>query len=694
MRGMKLTAAGLAAAALLWGLGAGVCRAQDDSGTADKTRTHTLDKVVVTARGVASTVSATPGGVGVMEAEEIAVDQPISISDELIRLPGVNVSSDAAWGSEVNIRGLSRGSLVFNLDGVRVNTATQVGAQFGTIDPNEIDRVEVLKGPISALYGSGSIGGVVNIITRKGEFTAEPTRRSYLSASYTSNPDGFKTYFNTSYNSPDFWIYGSGSWRDLDSYEAGGGDTIPNSQFRDYSGKLRAGIKWLGGVTDLQVQHMEGEDIGVPGTGVAPLPTAADVTYPSTRRTLLSLEHTIKDLTPCFRESSLQLYYQTIDRRVTVDNFPAASAVSKLTPNADHETLGGRWSNVFQMGPHQVVAGLDAWNWNITSSRAKYLANGLIVKDKPLPDADYFSGGAFAEDNWVLAPKWTLNYGGRLDYIRVENQDNHLYTQPPSPAAPNPLITPAETKDDLSWNLHAGITWDFLSEWSMTFLASSAYRAASMEERFSYIALASGATKYGNPELDPERSLFFEYGLHYNTPRLAVTASAYANFLQDMISEAMVSSSVITYENLSEALIWGGELEASWAFYPGARVYANLAYTHGENTDTDEYLPFIPPLSGLVGLSYQHRSGLWGRLELTWAAEQNDTPPLVETTDGWQSVGARLGYRFDAMQTRHEVVLGVDNVFDEDYRDYLSTSRGMELREPGLNFLALYRLWF
>ena len=66
----------------------------------------------------------------------------------------------------------------------------------------------------------------------------------------------------------------------------------------------------------------------------------------------------------------------------------------------------------------------------------------------------------------------------------------------------------------------------------------------------------------------------------------------------------------------------------------------------------------------------------------------------METTDGWQSVGARLGYRFDAMQTRHEVVLGVDNVFDEEYRDYLSTSRGMELREPGLNFLALYRLWF
>ncbi|MGD8563132.1 MAG: TonB-dependent receptor plug domain-containing protein, partial [Desulfarculaceae bacterium] len=192
MTKLKTTVFLLLGAALAMSIGAATAWADSSPQEASKKEQYsaTLDKTVITARGVESTVSQTPGGVGVLHAEEIAIDQPISISDEMARIPGVNITSDSAWGSEVNIRGLGRGSLVFNVDGARVNTATQVGAQFGTINPNEVERVEVLKGPISALYGSGSIGGVVNVITRGGEFTSEPMRRSYVTGSYTSNPDG------------------------------------------------------------------------------------------------------------------------------------------------------------------------------------------------------------------------------------------------------------------------------------------------------------------------------------------------------------------------------------------------------------------------------------------------------------------------------------------------------------------------
>jgi hemoglobin/transferrin/lactoferrin receptor protein len=379
---------------------------------------------------------------------------------------------------------------------------------------------------------------------------------------------------------------------------------------------------------------------------------------------------------------------------VRIDNFPAASAVKKITPSADHETWGGKWQSVFAYGQHKMVAGLDLWNWHLDSSRIKYLANGLTVADKPLPNADYFSGGVFAEDNWTLGKALTLNFGGRLDYISVHNDANYLYTKPPNPKAANPLITPSQTKDDMSWNLHAGLTWNFMPDWSMSLLAASAYRAASMEERFSYIVLGSGAEKRGNPDLEPERSMFFEYGLHYNGKKFGVSASAYANFLRDLISEKIISADFIQYQNVAEALIWGGEAEAYWKFVPGARLYLNLAYTRGEDTENNTDLPFIPPLNGMAGLRYDHSSGLWGRVELSWALKQDQTPAGVEETDGWQTVGLRLGYKFNVKQTTQELIVGVENVFDEDYRDYLSTSRGIELKEPGLNFLATYRLWF
>ena len=82
-------------------------------------------------------------------------------------------------------------------------------------------------------------------------------------------------------------------------------------------------------MSDIQIQLAEGKDIGIPGTGVAPMPAAADVTYPRTSRILASWDHTIRDINQYFESSALKVYYQSIDRRVRVDNFPAANAVKK-----------------------------------------------------------------------------------------------------------------------------------------------------------------------------------------------------------------------------------------------------------------------------------------------------------------------------------------------------------------------------
>jgi hemoglobin/transferrin/lactoferrin receptor protein len=688
MQRLKSAACALALALVL------ACPAAGWSEEKAKEPTVNLDNVIVSARGVSSRVSETPGGVGVIKAPEISIDQPLSLTNTLTRIPGVSKSSDSAWGSAVNIRGLGRSSVVFNIDNCRVNTASQMNAQFGTIDPNDIERIEVLKGPISALYGSGSIGGVVNVITKKGMFTNTPEWHGDLVGAYTSNPGGFNSYASASFNSPDVWVYGSGSYRDHDSYEDGDDEEIHNSQFEDRQGKIRTGFKWAAGVTEFQAQFLEAEDVGIPGSGTAPLPLAADITYPKTRRSLFALNHKVENINDVFKESQFNVYYQKIDRRVLIDHFPKAFPMQSINPSADHETWGAKWMNVFKPGTHTLVAGIDFWNWHMDSTRVKALKNGLTIIDEPLPDADYLSSGLFLEDDWVLGRRFTLNLGGRLDYISVKNEDQYLYIKPPMPMAPNPLLRESETQNDTSWNLHAGLTWNLAPKWSMTFLAASAYRAASMEERFSYISLAGGKTKWGNPDLEPERSMFLEYGVHYEGAKAGCSLAMFGNFLRDLITEKVVNPTTIEYQNVSSAVITGAEAQAHYEFLPGAKVYGNVAYTRGEDTDLDQDLPFIPPLNGLVGLRYDHNTGLWGRVEAAWAASQEDVPPGIETTDGWQTVGLRLGYRFDYKNTDHELVFGADNVFSEVYRDHLSTSRGIELREPGLNFLAMYRFNF
>ncbi|GBC61461.1 TonB-dependent receptor [Desulfonema ishimotonii] len=661
----------------------------------DDKRVGRLDEVVVTARGTDSRISQTPGGVGVIDADVVSEQQPMSLTNATRRIPGVEKSSDSAWGSAINIRGLGRNSVIFLIDGCRVNTATDINAQFGLVNPSDIERIEVLKGPVSALYGSGSIGGVVNVITKKGRFTETPQWHGETALSYTDNPEGVGTYGNLSFNSPDRWAFASGSYRDHDSYEAGDGDAVANSQFRDSHAKAGAGVKWNAlNVTELQGQYSEARGVGIPGKGLS-LPSGPDVTYTRTSLALLSLTHTFTPEGLSLAESKLSLFYQKIQRQVRIDHFPAAFPLTENRPGADHETWGLKWQNRFDLGTHTLVAGTDIWNWEIgDSGRYKTLKNGLTGEDSSLGDVEQFSGGIFAEDDWQLSERFVLNIGGRADYIEAESNDLYNWTDPPTPSIPISLRREGDTYDDVSWNAHAGLTWNLLPRWSMTFISASSYRAPDLMDRFKYISLGGGIELFGNPDLDPERSLFFEYGLHYNTRNLRFTASAYANYLDDLITEKVISDTVHRMENVDEAEIYGAEFDVEWFFLPGWAAYANVAVTDGEDTTTDEDLPFIPPLNGLVGVRYDHSAGFWGSLELEWAAKQDDVPSGRMESGSWETMNVRAGYRFPMGKTRQEIMVGVDNLFDKEYRNYLSTSRDIELKEPGISFLAAWKMRF
>jgi hemoglobin/transferrin/lactoferrin receptor protein len=666
----------------------------DDPGSAGDD-TVVMEEMVVTARGVPTLLSETPGGVGVVDAEEIFREQPVSVTDVLERIPGVNKSSDSPWGSEVNIRGLGRGRVVFLIDGVRVNTATDISAQFGLIDPNDIERVEVLKGPVSALYGSGSIGGVVNIITRKGQFTDEPSWSGTLAGTFNSNPEGFKGYAGLSSNTPDYWVSASGSFRDLDSYKDGSGDTIHNSQFEDFGGTFKLARKWNElHQTSFQYQHFEGREIGIPGTGNASLPLVADVTYPETYRRMASLVHTFVPGNPVWNESTLNLYFQEIDRNVRIDQLPQSMGIAGIFPSANHKTWGLRWFNALDAGDHALSAGVDVWQWDIESLRQRHFTNGNLAIDQPVADASQLSAGLFAEDSWVLGRTLTLNIGGRVDLIRADSDEIHTWITPPNPAAPNPLQRQKESFDDTSWSGHLGLTWAFVENWSMTLIGASSYRAPDLLERFKYINLGSYEV-FGTPDLDPERSRFLEYGLHYNRPGVTASLNAYVNLLTDLIVEKTVSPGRHEMQNVDEAEIYGAEAAVEWRFLPRWAAYGNLAYTHGKNKTENTDLESIPPFSGLAGVRYLPDLGLNGNVEVQWADRQSRVAPGENETPGWATLNARAGYRFQWAGIFQELSLSADNLLDKAYRNHLATGRKpAELNSPGLNLAVTWKMEF
>jgi len=131
------------------------------------------ENVVVTATHLAGGVSAQDANVAVIDAGQIAARQPSSVVELLRDLPGVYVQQSGGRGSVVSLftRGAKPNFTLVLLDGVKANdpTNTRGGSyDFSTLDLNDIQRVEMVRGPASAVYGSDAVGGVINIITRRG----------------------------------------------------------------------------------------------------------------------------------------------------------------------------------------------------------------------------------------------------------------------------------------------------------------------------------------------------------------------------------------------------------------------------------------------------------------------------------------------------------------------------------------------
>jgi vitamin B12 transporter len=156
MRGLFLsTCAALCVAA--------IPAAADDSG---------VQTVVVTATRTSQPLERTGESVSVITGDELQNQQIVALSDALAETPGLTVNRAGEIGqpTSISIRGAETGQTLVLVDGIRINdpSATDEGAVLGDVLVNNIDRVEILRGPQSTLYGSDAIGGVVNIITRRG----------------------------------------------------------------------------------------------------------------------------------------------------------------------------------------------------------------------------------------------------------------------------------------------------------------------------------------------------------------------------------------------------------------------------------------------------------------------------------------------------------------------------------------------
>ena len=658
----------------------------------------TAGEILVTGLRYEQSLKNVPMPMSVVTQARIETAAPRDVAEAVRSQSGLAVTRDGVWGSNVVIRGLSRTNIVTLVDGNRIDTANDLTAGLSMIDVNDIERIEVIKGAASSLYGSGAVGGAVNVLTRDGWYGDKVYLQGTLTGGYSSVNESGHGYLRINTGGRRWYAKLSAQTRSAGDARTPLG-VLPNSRFNDENLAARIGFRpFQNHEFKLNLQRYRGTDIGIPGG--SPLFTAvSDVRYPRENRDLMSLEYIGRNLTPSLARVNLKYFRQDILR--DVENIP-------YIVRATHQTDGALLQTDWVFAGNHLIAGVDAWQKQLDSFRERVARvdvlnpQGEVVRsisqitaERPIPLSTYRSVGVFAQNELPqLFDRLTTTVGGRLDKIFVDNESamQPLYqvvdgVRNDAPAGQFPIWT-AQKVENFSWSGNLSLLYKLTDAANLTMTAARSFRAPYLEERYQYIDLGN-LVKIGDPALKPEQGLFGDLGLRLYRGQSALTLNVFINRIEDMVVEAPAvyeGRSALKKTNVGSAQLYG--VDAQWEFALGSRLrgFAGAAYVHGQDTYLDEPLPLIPPLNGRLGVEARLMSWLTAEAVGTFYGDQQRTASWEIETPGYAIIDAYFStsaVAFAGLRTR--LFVGVENLLDRAYRNHLSTNRGSITVEPGRN---------
>ncbi len=628
-----------------------------------------MEEIVVTAARTEVPKKEVPQVVDVITSEEIEATAGDTLSEQLKKNSSVDVIEYPGALSGISIRGfrpefsgITKHSLLL-IDG-RPAGATNLA----TILMDNVERIEVLKGPASSLYGAEAMGGVINVITRK---TTGP-----LSGSAELGGGSFDTNFEK--------LAAGGrlvDWLDFDltlrnytqvsDMKLGGGEGIrPGTSYRTRYGSLRLGSDLSPGWRlDIKGDLYRGIDIETPGA----------LFYGD-------LQQSRKDIVRYGGDMQLKRVWGRNESRLTVFaskesseyykkyvyDYSVGSYVS-AEPYRNYESttrwLGVQIQNATHWRTHQFTLGADYQG--IEEERKSYRQDGTR-KAPYSPDDERENWAVFGDTSWrFLDNRLILNAGIRYDYFDVETKETPYKTD----------FYPASENFD-TVNPRFGIKYlissvlNLHSTLGKAFVPPNAYQMAGYSERI--VGDTTMITR-GNPDLGPEKSWTWDIGigLDRNDWGLALDTTYFLTKVDDKITRKK-EDNITTFENAVEARMEGLEVELNWdagvffkwdrsvsLFSNATRLFEATEKRPGEEEDD---IHNVARWKVNYGISYDD-GRINTRLLARYVGSRKDydwySPGYPEITyKGFTVVDLVAGIKF---KRQHEVTLKVNNIFDEYY---------------------------
>ena len=650
------------------------------------------EEVVVRSTRTASALNESPYPVEVKSSDDLVQQASVTLPDALKRTPGIALVRDGPWETALSIRGMSRSDIVSLLDNVRIETADDIAGPLSLISIEDLERAELIKTPGSTLYGSGALGGVIHLTTKRASFSDEPETNAELVSGLSSVDGGASEHLSLENSSERYAFRAGAGYRKAGNTLTPEGE-IPNSQFTDFNINTSLGIKTAGTQTALiMYQRSQAQDAGIPGGSAFAAPAIA--TYTLARRELMEIEYDIPNISQTLPMLLLRLSRQEIDRSVDVIQNPTLT----LTPHATHTTENVQAeSRIAPESDDMLTFGVEAWQRDLESKRERHnLSNNSVTGERPVPSSTFFSGGAYLQNEWhPPSSALTVTAGARYDRIRVHNDaawnpeyiisGGTLQTAP----ANQQLLWQSATVFNESWSANAGLTYAVSQLIDLSFLSATAYRSPSLEERFQYIDLGS-LVRVGNPNLQPEKSVSVNAGVSLHSDLSKLRSDAFLNQLSNLVTDVpgvFEGRTATVKANIGQARLYGYEISGEQKIFSRSALSFSISYVRGEDTRNHLNLPQISPLQGQLCLStFVKEAGTFDVASSFAMAKGNPASGEV-LTSGYAILDAGfVGVPVRVSDFSFTIRAGIQNILNKDYRDFLSTLRGVVLSEPGRNF--------
>ncbi|TXH69119.1 MAG: TonB-dependent receptor [Lysobacteraceae bacterium] len=647
-----------------------VCAQQPSSESTDHGEAHEIDRIVVTASPLRQSADDLSQPVEVLSGEALDEAMSTTLGETLTKLPGVQSSNFGAGVGRPVIRGLDGarvGVLSGGLSNQDVSTISQDHAT--AIEPFLADQIEVLKGPATLLYGSGAIGGVVNVVDgRIAERPLDAAVRGRAEIRYGSVDDGRNAMLRIDASGADgaMALHADGVFRDQDDYDTPDG-VQANSFVETRTGALGAslvGERGFVGVALSRYDHRYGNP-GEPGD-----PDAGEAGV-----SLDMLQHRV-ELKAGLRQDfaifdGLRIGYAHTDYEHT--EFEGADIGTRFLSTADEGRLELTHRN------------FDAWSGAV----------GLQIGDRSfeaigaeafVPRTSTRGQGLF----WIEQGRWgnvQIDLGARADRVRID-------------------AVGMPKRDFSPLSLSAGVSWRVGDAWRLTANIDRAERAPAEEELFAdgpHVATAS--YEIGDPTMREERANQVELGLHFNNGRFDVNASIYQNRFDGFVY--LADTGEFTEPEPGEDPLPIRRWTQADAKFRGieAEVIAHLHDGDGGNFDLRVFgdrvraeldgggnLPRIAP--GRFGADLRWQADTWrASIGATRVMRQSDVAPDETSTDGYTLLDAHFAYRWSRDSFDWEVFVDGNNLGDAKARVHTSYLKDTVVL-PGRNLALGVRLFF